>query len=82
MRSITTSAYQTRESSRFLSYPGYDHFGRIRISILGFNPEFLYLVYKKICFLVELTDFQKGEKNNLDRVALDRVDSMSFTLNF
>ena len=31
--SITTSAYQTRENARFLSYPGQNNLGRIRISI-------------------------------------------------
>ena len=30
-------AYQTRENSRFLFYPGYDNLGKIRISI----PDFL-----------------------------------------
>ena len=40
---IITSAYKTRENSRFLSYPG-----RIKISILRLNPGFPYLVCKKL----------------------------------
>ena len=31
-------------NSRFLSYPGEDNLGRIRISIPGLNPGFPYLV--------------------------------------
>ena len=45
--SISTSTYQTRENSGFLSYPRWDNLGRIRISIPGLNPGFAYLVCKK-----------------------------------
>ena len=47
--SITTSAYQTRENSRFLSYPELDNLSRIRISIPGFNPGSPYMVCKFVC---------------------------------
>ena len=46
--SITTSAYLTRENSRFLSYPGQDNLCRIRISIPKLNSGFLYLVCKNV----------------------------------
>ena len=52
--SITTSAYQTYENSRFLSNPWKDNLGRIRISIPGLqnvNPGFPYLVCKKTSIL-------------------------------
>ena len=45
---VTTSAYQTRENYRFLSYLGWDNLGRIKISIPGLNTRFPYLVCKRI----------------------------------
>ena len=48
LTSNTTSAYLTGENFRFLSYPGQDNLGSIRISSQGLNPGFPYLVCKNI----------------------------------
>ena len=50
MTIYTTSAQQTRENSRFLSYHGKDNLGRTGISIPKENPGFPYLVCKKKSF--------------------------------